>query len=568
MKPKVAATGTGSGEGTTIALFSAGLCAAVVLLIVLQSRLTFRIDDWVFLLNRSNLDPNAILAPHNGHLMALPALIYKGLLETFGMSSAVPFSVVSTALFAVAMAVVFEWMRARVGGWLALAGLLPVLVLGSASDDLLWSFQLGFFGSMACGVGALLALDRRDRATGGRWACTLLVLGLAFSSLGICFILAVVARLSFEPGRRRNAYVVGVPIGLYALWWLGWDRGAASQVTRDNLIHAPLYVVSGFASSLGSLFGLVNETALLGFPQNYSARAGPGLASYALLAVVVLVVAVVFLRRSRPFAPGRLVPILVLAGSYWVLAAATAKPVFGAPIASRYQWMGAIFVLMVAAELARGMRIGRWPVIIALVLGGLGAYANLNLLLDDAGRYETLSQAERAGLGAVEIAGDSGYPGLKLPAHVPLYKKGTGPVTRAGSYMSAVEAWGSPAYSESELAARPEGDRATADETLGAALGLRLKPDDSVTGPCRTVQAPLEPATALELGPGRISLETEGATRASVRLGRFSDALPVKAGALRPGARASLAIPSDRSDRPWRLGLQGRGPVTVCGGGR
>jgi hypothetical protein len=417
----------------------------VVLLLILQAPLTFRIDDWAFLLNRS---AGTALEPHYGHLMVVQLLIYRGLLNVFGMDSAQPFQAVSTLLFAVALALLFVWLRDRVGAWLALAGLLPVLVMGSASEDLLWSFQLAVSGSMACGVGAFLALDRRRY----RWACVLLVGSLAFSSLGICFVLAALARLLIE---RRHAYVVAIPIALYAAWWAGWDRGASSQVTGDNLVHAPAYVVGGFASSLASLFGQVNHTALLAFPQTYAIRAGPEPIWYVLLAGAVIG-ALVLLRGRFSF---RLIPVLVLAGSYWFLVAATMSVRFGAPIESRYQWMGAVLLLMVAAEVVRDIRVGRWPVVAVFGLGVAAAAANLNLLFDNANRYETVSNSERAVLAAVESAGPLD-PELRLRQYDPFLLR-----VSAGPYLEAVQRHGSPAYSEADL---PESQRPRFNGTLRA----------------------------------------------------------------------------------------------------
>jgi hypothetical protein len=433
------------------ALFGLGLVGSVVLLLALQSPLTFRMDDWVLLLNRS---AGTALDPHNGHLLVVEVLIYRGLLNVFGMDSAQPYQVVSTLLFASAVALVHVWLRERIGGWLALAGLLPVLVLGAASDDLLWSVNLAFSGSMACGVGAFLALDRSSY----RWACMLLLGSLAFDSLGICFVLAVLARLAIE---RHHAYVVAIPSALYAVWWLGWDRGASSQVTSDNLLHAPAYVVGGFASSIASLFGLVNHTALLGLPQSYAIRAGPEPIWYVVLAAAVLA-AVVYLWGRFSL---RLVPVLVLIVSYWLLAAATMGLLFGAPIESRYQWMGVIFLLMVVAEVVRGVRVGRWPVVVVLGLAIAGAIANLNLLLDNANRYEAVSNSERPVLAAVESSGALD-PNLRLSQYDPfLYE------VFAGPYLEAVKRHGSPAYSEAAL---PESQRPKFNATLRALRRQRL----------------------------------------------------------------------------------------------
>jgi hypothetical protein len=71
-------------------------------------------------------------------------------------------------------------------------------------------------------------------------------------------------------------------------------------------------------------------------------------------------------------------------------------------------------------------------------------------------------------------------------------------------------------------------------------------------------------ATGSLLRPGEFTLEARAGTGAEGLLGRFSDGLPVDLGSLRPGPGGSLTIPADRTTRPWRLGLRGEGPVTVC----
>ena len=91
-------------------------------------------------------------------------LIYKALLATFGMGSALPFRVVSTALFLLSAALLFVFLLRRVGQWPALAATAVVLFLGAAWEDLLWSFQIGYFGSMAAGLGAASGAGTRGQA--------------------------------------------------------------------------------------------------------------------------------------------------------------------------------------------------------------------------------------------------------------------------------------------------------------------------------------------------------------------------------------------------------------------
>ena len=113
------------------------------------------------------------------------------------MSSVTPYAIASTAVFLLSVVLLFVWMRRRVGAWLALAGTLPLLFLGAAYEDLLTPFQVGYFAPVACGLGALLALERgrpRDPAAllraAGRRAHASRPIGLAFVA-GVAVALAL-----------------------------------------------------------------------------------------------------------------------------------------------------------------------------------------------------------------------------------------------------------------------------------------------------------------------------------------------------------------------------------------
>ena len=66
-----------------------------------------------------------------------PTLIYKGIQATIGMERLLPYAVVSTASFLASVVLLFVYLRRRVGEWLALAGVLPVLFMGTAWEVLL-----------------------------------------------------------------------------------------------------------------------------------------------------------------------------------------------------------------------------------------------------------------------------------------------------------------------------------------------------------------------------------------------------------------------------------------------
>ena len=133
----------------------------------------------------------------------------------------------------------------------------------------------------------------------------------------------------------------------------------------------------------------------------------------------------------------------------------------------------------------------------------------------------------------------------------------------AGSYLSAIDAYGSPAYTPTQLATAPEPARVAADMVSAAALGVRLTPDGQAEpGTC----LPLDPRAAptFAVPPQGIVL-TAGGSGTQVSLRRYaSGSFPVALGTLAPGAAELLRIPTDRSPKPWTAQLSGGGRVTAC----
>ena len=201
-----------------------------------------------------NLD--VLLRPHAEHILLAPTLIYKGIQATIGMEKLLPYAVVSTASFLASVVLLFLYLRRRVGEWLALAGVLPGAVHGH-----------GLGGAALALRGLLHRLDgRRDRRAAGAGArgrprrCA----GLR-SPRRLAGLLR--ARPLASPWARRSsmilarrpwsrAYVVVVPIVLYALGTpAGVTRPRATSRLR-NLVHSPIYVLKGLAASAASLLGV------------------------------------------------------------------------------------------------------------------------------------------------------------------------------------------------------------------------------------------------------------------------------------------------------------------------
>jgi hypothetical protein len=518
--------------------------------VALGSHLVLYGDEWNMVFERRGFSAGVFLDPHNTHLIAAVVAVYKLLLATFGMSSPLPFHVVSTFAYLLAAVLVFVYARRRMGDWPALFGTTVILFLGTSAVDILSPFQMFFSGSIAAGIGALLALDRDDRL-GDVIACVLLVVATSFSEVGLAFAVGALVRLAGSPRPIvPRLYVPAVPLILFGIWWLGWGHTAKSFFAWRNVGTTPSYVLDAAATGIGAFLGLVSGTDQVPGPVGQ-------------LWAPVLLVAAVALAAWRVRLLGRVPsgvwPVLAVGLTFWALAGLNGT-IFRLATNARYIYPSAVFILLIASELLRGVRPPLGALLLAAALTAVSVAANLAFLSDSYRIFwRPESEASRSNLRALEIA---------APVN-PSFVKGLQPFfyeMNAGALASAVDAWGSPAYSDSELAARPEANRVAADKTLGQALDLKLIPGASAHAPCRAVSASPDGSTGVELGPGTVSLEA-AAKDVQVGLGRFSDVYPVQVGPLQKGAAAQLRIPPDASDRPWRLGLIGRGRVVVCGSG-
>jgi hypothetical protein len=538
------------------AALAVALGASGILLLVWLSHLTFFGDEWDPLLYRRGFSLDVLLRPHAEHILLGPTLIYKGIQATIGMESLFPYAVVSTVSFLGSVVLLYLYLRRRVDHWIALAGVLPVLFMGTASEVLLWPFEVSFTASMAAGIGALLALERGN-ARGDAIACGLLVLSLTFSELAVSFALgaAVLMILAHRPWSR--CYVVIVPILLYVLWYAGWGHAAESHLSLRNVVHSPIYLLKGLAASASSLLGIPNSV------REAAAEGRLPLVPLIVLGLIPLVVAVVVRNRSRMPLAAPFWSALVVLISFWLLTAASNAP-GRSPWASRYQYVGGVLLLMVLASLASGIRVRGAAILTALAIGGLAAIANLRVLHDEYGKRADLATRERGALAGFEVGGATADPGFTAGPQntdiIPLYSVSVGP------YLSAVDAFGSPTYGASGLADASEAARVAADQLLADAEELRLVP---VAHPPPPGGPP--PRFAAGAGEGAVPrgscLTVTGPAGAAetVELRRFASSFPLRYQLHGPGV---LLIRSDRLPRPWQLRVSGSGPIRICGIGR
>jgi hypothetical protein len=527
-------------------------------------------DEWGWVLDRRGGGLDTFLKPHNGHFSLIPVALYKLLFATAGLSDYRPYRVMVVAGDLVCVALVFVYAKRRVGSYLAVLAAALLLFLGPGWVDILWPFQIGWLLSLAAGLGCLLMLDRADRV-GDVGACVLLGVSLASSGLGLAVALGVAVDVLWERRGWRHAWIVAAPLAVYALWWIAYQD--AHFFRRHNILVAPGYIADSAAGAISSLAGLT-ETAGL--------RPDTPLVWGRFLAVLAVVVLLWRLAATRPV-PRRVVTLLTLVLSFWTLTALNRAHI-STPFTSRYLYVGAFFILLLAAEVARGTRLPRGAAVLLGAAVAAAIVSNLAVLRDGARSVQNQSQLVKANLAAVEIGRPIAPRDLVL-THFPAYPL---LIIKVGAYLAAEEAIGSPAATPAQLARQPKAARRVADLTLIDIHRLRLQPTRRGVRPGAppTVEAaaggtvvrraacvsfvpakvtPMAAAHQLDVivpSSGLVVTSQGGPVTVSVR--RFADE-PLPVGRLTASASAVLRIGPDLSVRTWHARVAPTDRATVCG---
>ena len=555
-----------------LVLSSAALACLMLLESIVLFRkgfgLTFNYDEWNWVMNRRAWTAGTLLKPHNEHLSLVPVLVFKLLFVTVGIDSYWPYRLAVILVHLVCVALVFVLARRRVGDLFALALSASILFLGSAWQDLLWPFQIGYLASVAAGLGMLVALDRRDR-TGRIWACVLLTVSIASSSLGLPFAALAIADLLLagrepwrSPERWKRLWVVAAPVALYVVWFLAYGNLNATPgqahgfgLFRQNGPLIPSYMADMAASAFAGLIGLAIDWGrplvllAIGFGIWYANRRRASARALSLLAGVLVLWGLTALLRAQLYSAGD----------------------------SRYVYPGAVLLVLLLAEALRGTRATLRAGLVAATLVVFAAVGNYGPLKAGSLQFQDWSRYVRAELGALEIAGPSAPPTL---APDPM----RAPDITADRYFAAVRQLGSPADTPEEIKRQGEPQREAADGVLAAGLRVGLQPTHALSsnaappplesasglrqkrdGGCFTLQAAAAGASAAFTVPVHgLVIDDLGKDPVEVRIRSFGDTFPGPLGDVQPGQSALLAIPA-RPGIVWHAEVLVPQRALVCG---
>lgn len=552
------------------------LLAAGAVVLVIQTRgTTFWADEWNWILTRRGGGIATFLDPHNEHLSLVPVTIYKILFATVGLRHYWPYRAVLIVLDLACAFLVFAYARSRIGAYFALLASALILFFGPGWQDILWPFQIAWLSAIAAGIGALLALDRRDRI-GDVAACLLLGVSLASAGPGLAVAAGLVVDVALRR-RWRDLWIVAIPIAFYGLWWIGYQQ---TSFSAHALLLLPTFVFDAAAGALSALAGLSNLDVFNG--TGLFLNWGPPL-------LLVAVTALLWQLYRLGRVPSRVWTLLTIPLAFWILTAVGRAYISVGSLVltstgyeSRYLYVGAVFLILLGSEVARGhsasvpVRLAAGVLVIAAVVSNLGPLRQATTLL------QTQAQMTQAELGTLNLSRPLVRPNYVSNGFI------FGTVSAAEWFAAEKQLGSGPAATPAQIAALPSFAQEAADlqlikiqqlqlhgVTTPPALGTAPRLDGyqsgtvSVTGACVHYRpAPFTPASAtnaLEIVmPASGLLLGTGGAPATVGVRRFSSHF-FSLGTLSAGARATLRVAPDLAPQLWRVQMTGDGPLTACG---
>ena len=544
------------------ALLGLAMAISATWLMIAGKDLTFSGDD-IFYYGRLITDNGAVhqaggieyfFIPHNGHLQILGKLLYRGLFLTVGADYTVFRAIEVLAVFA-SVVLLFILLGRRVRPLAALIPCVLLLFFGYGEGSYLWPFNFHTIGALAFGLGALLALERDDRR-GDLVTCGLLILAVATVEVGLAFALAVAVSVLRRDDRWRRAWIFVVPLALFAIWWLWARKFGQSEVDLLNVRLIPINFTNALAAVLGSIFGL-NPTGPEISPNVTTITPWSSvLAGFAVAGLIY--------RVRRGAVPFGLWVALTVVLAYWLMITLADRP----PDSTRYLFVGAVAIFLIAASALRGAKITGPALIAAACLAALAIPPNIAKFYDERASSVVDADHTRAEYAMLELARPHVHSDYFAATDPNVSDAGGGvfvPLS-ADTYYQAADDFGGIGFSLDEIRAAGVDLRHIADATLAGALELALRPTAAPTDPSAcpsSLDGKPERSVFFFLERGGVLLGSRAGRPVKVGVGRFgTGGASVSIGKLAPGQWADLKIPADDAPERWWVTVDG--PVYAC----
>lgn len=345
--------------------------AALVFFMLAARGLWFWADEWDFLATRRAGSAADLIRAHAGsHLSTLPILVYRLLWWVVGLRAYWPYELMIVMLHLLGVSLLWLVMRrAQVRPWTATAVAVPMVLLGSGFEDIIWPFQITLVGSLVFGVGHLLLADHDGAFNRRDWLG--LLCGLAAilcSAVGVVMAIVVGFATLLRRG-WRPAFLHSVPlIGLYVVWLVTVARHDYRTAQRAHGTATASQAVHFVNGLIGNAFRALGQNPVVSV-------------AFGILLISGLLVSLRSVGRREMRATAAASLGLLVGAVAFAVTTGVERATWAPPSQSRYLY-AMVFMIVPALGIAVDalMRRGRVITIVVLVLLGATIPGNLRAL--------------------------------------------------------------------------------------------------------------------------------------------------------------------------------------------
>ncbi len=292
-------------------------------------------DDFAILTDRyfAASDGNwsqALLLPHNDHLVALPILVFIGLGNVFGLDNHLVYMLPAIFMHIAILLAVAIILKKRCASTLtALSAVCCVAFMSAGYEVLMMATNMAHVAPIFLGLYQLILVDHDGDISKRDIVATLLgVIAVICAGTSIPLIVMIALFLVLQRQYKRAVLIAVPPAALWLMWFVEYGtlnhgvKGDTQYTTFNKTEQIAQYVIKGLQGSLEAISHIGGSSTFL------------------------IVLCFLGLHKKSIKSKTILMPFCMAVGSVmFYFITGFSRVTFGSPVSSRYVYLGAIFII-------------------------------------------------------------------------------------------------------------------------------------------------------------------------------------------------------------------------------
>jgi len=292
-------------------------------------------DDFAMLTNRyfAAADGNwsqALLLPHNDHLLALPVLVFIGLGHVVGLNSHLAYMLPAIFMhIAIQLAIAIILRKRCASSLTALSAVCCVAFMSAGYEVLMMATNMAHVAPIFLGLYQLILVDRQGGISRRDILASLLgVIAVLCAGTSIPLIVMIALYLTLQRQFKRAVLIAAPPAMLWLVWFIKYGtlnhgvKGDTQYATFSKMGQIAQYVINGIHGSLEAITHIGGSSTF------------------------IILLCLFGLYKKSVKSPTILMPFCMAVGAVlFYFITGFSRVTFGEPSSSRYVYLGAIFVI-------------------------------------------------------------------------------------------------------------------------------------------------------------------------------------------------------------------------------